>query len=88
MRRSMPAISCAALLAAATPLASQQPASHGEFPAVSPDGRTIAFWARRDSIPTAYLIGADGSGERRLTAGPTGSPHSNAAFVISSSPAP
>src|SRR5512143_977576 len=63
MRRSLPAFCCAALLAAATPLASQQP-----------DGRTIAFWARRDSIPTAWLIGADGSGERRLTPGPTGSP--------------
>ncbi|HEY6061937.1 MAG TPA: hypothetical protein VIV10_15195 [Gemmatimonadales bacterium] len=74
MRRSVPAICCAALLAAAAPLAPQQPASHGEFPAVSPDGRTIAFWAARDSIPTAYLIGADGSGERRLTSGRTGSP--------------
>lgn len=52
----------------------QQPPGHGEFPSVSPDGRTIAFWSDRDGTPAAYLIGVDGSAERRLTAGPNGPP--------------
>ncbi len=42
--------------------------SHGGLPAVSPDGRWIAFTARRDSLLPAglYVIGADGAGERRI----------------------
>ena len=39
-------------------------------PAWSPDGRTIAFVRRtKDTPPTIFLIGPDGSGVRRLTAG-------------------
>jgi Tol biopolymer transport system component len=55
-------------------LAAQQPPSHGEFPAISPDGRVIAFWADRDSTPSPYVIGVDGTGERRLTTARTGPP--------------
>lgn len=41
---------------------------HGAFePAVSPDGRSIAFVSTQDGNPEIYLMDADGSAPRRLT---------------------
>jgi TolB protein len=41
---------------------------HGAFePAVSPDGRSIAFVSTRDGNPEIYVMAADGSAPRRLT---------------------
>lgn len=41
---------------------------HGAFePAVSPDGRSIAYVSTHDGNPELYLMGADGSEPRRLT---------------------
>jgi TolB protein len=64
----------ATLAALGTVAARQQPAANGEFPSLSPDGGTIAFWSDRDGVSTAYLIAVDGSGERRVTDGRTGPP--------------
>lgn len=36
-------------------------------PAVSPDGRSVAFVSTRDGNPELYVMGADGSAPRRLT---------------------
>jgi Tol biopolymer transport system component len=36
-------------------------------PAVSPDGKTIAFSSKRDGNPEIYLMNSDGSQQRRLT---------------------
>jgi Tol biopolymer transport system component len=45
-----------------------QPARNGSLPAVSPDGRWIAFGADRgEPAWQIYMVGQDGSGERRLT---------------------
>ena len=51
----------AATTAAATPA--------NNLPAVSPDGRWIAFVSKRDSTDDVYAIRVDGTGERRLTVG-------------------
>jgi TolB protein len=41
---------------------------HGAFePAVSPDGRSIAFVSTRDGNPEIYVMAADGAAPRRLT---------------------
>lgn len=41
--------------------------THGGAPAVSPDGSKIAFLSDRDGANDIYVIGADGTGEARLT---------------------
>jgi TolB protein len=71
--KALLAATCSITLLAGA-VAQQQPASHGEFPAISPDGGTIAFWAERDSTPHAWLIGVDGSHERMLSQRPAGPP--------------
>lgn len=53
--------------AAIRPAAPTAPAN--SLPAVSPDGKWIAFVSKRDSTEDVYVIGADGAGERRLTVG-------------------
>src|SRR5678815_1594354 len=53
--------------------AGQAPAKivdHGAAPAVSPDGSRIAFLSDRDGATDVYVIGADGTGEIRLTRTP------------------
>jgi TolB protein len=53
-----------------------QPAHHGANPAVSPDGRHIAFLSDRDGAEDIYVMAADGSSTRRLTnVGHTSRPH-------------
>src|SRR5262249_33292901 len=44
------------------------PAHHGSSPTVSPDGRQIAFVSDRSGSSDLYLMNADGSGVRQLTA--------------------
>jgi Tol biopolymer transport system component len=45
-----------------------QPTRNGSLPAVSPDGRWIAFGADRgEPVWQIYVVGEDGNGERRLT---------------------
>ncbi len=60
-------------------LAAQQPQpdTGGGLPSVSPDGRRIAFVRTRDGQPDLWVIGVDGSDERRLTntPQPEGAPH-------------
>jgi len=57
------------LVAVAGSAAAQPPAPrNGSLPFVSPDGRWIAFCADRGApVYQIYVIGADGSGERKLT---------------------
>jgi len=43
---------------------------HGAAPVVSPDGTRIAFLSDRDGATDVYVIGADGTGEIRLTRSP------------------
>lgn len=43
-----------------------QPLTTGADPAISPDGRTVAFWRGEGSAHALYLIDADGSNERRI----------------------
>lgn len=50
--------------------ASRQPPVHGGAPAVSPDGSKIAFLSDRDGADDIFLVGADGTGEERLTKTP------------------
>src|SRR5207247_11024943 len=45
------------------------PAWDGD-PAWSPDGQRIAFSSQRDGSTDIYVMNADGSGLRRVTAGP------------------
>ncbi|OQA37598.1 MAG: translocation protein TolB [Chloroflexi bacterium ADurb.Bin325] len=40
----------------------------GADPALSPDGRTVAFWRAEDGGHSLYLIDSDGSHERRILA--------------------
>ena len=44
-----------------------QPAQNGVLPAVSPDGRHIAFVSDRSGATELWVVGEDGSGLRRLT---------------------
>jgi Tol biopolymer transport system component len=63
----------AAVLFAGGFAAGQTPAKlveHGGAPAVSPDGTRIAFLSDRDGPTDVYVIGADGTGEIRLTRTP------------------
>jgi Tol biopolymer transport system component len=57
-----------------TSVSAQRPVIGGEAPAVAPDGRHIAFLSSRGGAPDIYVIGADGTGERRVTKGGAGSP--------------
>ncbi|MEO5820683.1 MAG: LpqB family beta-propeller domain-containing protein [Vicinamibacteraceae bacterium] len=43
------------------------PAHHGTLPAVSPDGRQVAFISDRDGQVDLYVTGAEGGEARRLT---------------------
>ncbi len=38
----------------------------GADPALSPDGRTVAFWRESGGEQGLYLIGIDGANERRI----------------------
>jgi Tol biopolymer transport system component len=52
-----------------------QPTRNGSLPAVSPGGTLIAFVREGDGVqPGLYVIGVDGSGERRLADAPDGPP--------------
>src|SRR5215470_14032818 len=54
----------------------KRPPTNGGLPDVSPDGKCIAFVREGDGVtPGLYVIGVDGSGERRLTDAPDGPPH-------------
>jgi dipeptidyl aminopeptidase/acylaminoacyl peptidase len=44
-------------------------AGGNQHPAVSPDGRTIAFVSIRDGAPRIYRMALDGSGQARATTG-------------------
>jgi tol-pal system beta propeller repeat protein TolB len=44
------------------------PASDSDYrPAISPDGKTVAFTTHRDNIRAIYLMNPDGTNQRRLT---------------------
>src|SRR5690348_950108 len=62
-----------------TPQAAPQtkrPPINGGLPDVSPDGKWIAFVREGDGVaPGLYVIGVDGSRERRLADAPDGPPH-------------
>jgi TolB protein len=61
-------VAAAVLVTAAAHGAPASPERHGSIPAVSPDGRHIAFLSDRDGgTSDLYVVGADGKGERRLT---------------------
>lgn len=70
----MIARSTLALSLLAMPLAARQVVTHGEMPAVSPDGSLIAFLSDRTGVSNVYVIGVDGSGERQLTRNGGGMP--------------
>lgn len=54
----------------------KRPSINGGLPDVSPDGKWIAFVREGDGVsPGLYVIGVDGSGERRLADAPDGPPH-------------
>lgn len=58
------------------PKPAPRPNINGGLPAVSPDGKWIAFLRTRDGAESGvYVIGADGSGERRLADVPDGRIH-------------
>jgi TolB protein len=71
MAQRTPSVIALTLLLAAAPGhdASGQtpPAQHGTLPAVSPDGRHVAFLSNRDGQTDLYVIGADGGATQRLT---------------------
>jgi TolB protein len=60
------------MLVLASPQAAAPPVSHGASPAVSPDGRWVAFTSERSGTSQLYVIAADGTGERQVTRGPQG----------------
>ena len=63
-KRALPSVTAATPLLTGVGLAN----TGGELPAVSPDGRFIAYVALRDGKQTdTYVARADGSGERQLT---------------------
>ncbi len=66
------ALAITAALAAMTAAAQAPapPAVHGGAPSISPDGSKIAFLAERDGATDVFVIGADGTGEVRLTRTP------------------
>ena len=54
----------------------KRPPINGGLPDVSPDGKLIAFVRDGDGVaPGLYVIGVDGSNERRLADAPNGPPH-------------
>ena len=55
-------------------LAGQQPTTHGELPAVSPDGSLIAFLSDRTGANNVFVIAVDGSGERQISQNGAGTP--------------
>jgi Tol biopolymer transport system component len=68
-------------LAAILPVGAQsaaprRPPINGGLPDISPDGKSIVFVREGDGVtPGLYVIGVDGSGERRLADAPDGPPH-------------
>ena len=67
-------MSIAALLLGAVATAQPAPPRTGD-PLVSPDGSRIAFTSNRDGTPDLYVVGADGSGQLRLTSTPAEEAH-------------
>ena len=70
--RAVVSILLAGFLAAEGSLA-QVPApapNHGSAPSISPDGSKIAFLSERDGATDIFVVGADGTGEIRLTRTP------------------
>ena len=66
--RSAPATAPASTAPAPTAPGTAPPARHASLPAVSPDGRHIAFVSDRDDPAwELYVVGADGRDTRRLT---------------------
>ena len=61
------AIATAVGVTSATPAATPPPPVHGAAPVVSPDGSRIAFLSQRGGSTDVYVVGADGTGETRLT---------------------
>ena len=60
----------------APPPQTKRPPTNGGLPDVSPDGKWIAFVRDGDGVtPGLYMIGVDGSNERRLADAPDGPPH-------------
>jgi TolB protein len=57
----------AAISAPAAGQAPAPPAVHGGAPSVSPSGTKIAFLSERDGATDIYVVGADGTGELRVT---------------------
>ena len=73
MRRVVTLILAAGFAAVSSLAIGQAPAKpvvHGGAPSVSPDGTRIAFLSERDGVADIYVIGADGTGESRVTRTP------------------
>jgi Tol biopolymer transport system component len=66
-QRTAAVVALTLLIAALDASAQAPPAQHGTLPAVSPDGRHVAFISTRDGQPDLYVIDADGSVTQRLT---------------------
>ena len=74
--RALPTLGHPQTPAAAAAPQPKRPTRNGTLPDVSPDGKWIAFVREGDGVtPGLYVIGVDGSGERRLTDAPDGPPH-------------
>ncbi len=67
VRRALVSRLIVSLSALPAALTGQQPATHGELPAVSPDGSLIAFLSDRTGANNVFVIGVDGSGERQIS---------------------